>query len=163
MSVNDVYDIEGELELAVSAVLNAAGVTGLTTQDPQTFQKNRPRSEVMAILGAGKDGHMHDLSADTDVEINPVEDAWNISLRVAIITDAAIEGHTNYRSMVRYLMASIPGRINGISLINHVAHGPVLHQSSTPILKTDEGYFVTRSEFNLTISVHQDAWPKLNL
>ena len=162
MSVQDVYDIEGDIEAAVSGVLNDAEVTGLTPQDDPTLQKARPRAEVEAILGAGKDAHMHDLSAEADADMELVEDAWNITLQVAVITDAEIEVHTSYRSTVRHLMATLPKRINGITLLNHVAHGPVLHAGSSPMLKSDEGYYVTYSSFNFTISVQSDAWAKLN-
>jgi hypothetical protein len=44
-------------------------------------------------------------------------------------------------------------------LANHTVFGPVLHLSSSPVLKGD--YYKTEMSFSLTVAIHSGAWANL--
>ena len=159
MSFADIWNIKKELETAISKVMSDA-ITTLTSQDQQTFQKARARVEIDFILGPGKDRHLAP-SEITGLE-DDVEDAWSGVVNLGVITAASADIHGQYESYCRYIMATLPSKINNVILKNHVIYGPVEHQGSSPSYKPEESIFKTDMQFGLVVSIHASAWALLN-
>lgn len=159
MSAQTVYSPELELEAAITALLTDA-FTALSTNDPQQFQKGRPRVEVACQLGADRSAHLA-LSSFTGLG-DDVEDSWAVNVTVDVITDANITLHDSCRALARFKMAQLPSLINGVTLLNHVVYGPVRHQNSNMLLNSADGIYKTTMQYSFDISVHADAWAKLN-
>ena len=161
MSVESVYNIEKELEDAVSTLFSDL-LTTYTAQSPPEFQKARARVEVEAVLGAGK-GHLVQASQSGFSE--DVEDAWDATVTVWLVTEADAVTHGSYRAQVRYWMAQLPSLIatgNTTQLVNHCITGPMKHTGSSPTMEPEDGVFHTQMNYQTIVSVHQDAWAKLS-
>lgn len=163
MSVETVYDPESECELAIGAQLTNAIAT-FTPSDAPQFQKERARVEVVCALGAGQ-GHMQDIDEDPSGDYRPREDAWAMQFRVMVVTQADIKSHRSVLALMRKTMAELPWTINGTAtgMQNHFIGRPMVHQSSSRMFKTADGLFQTQMVYSGIISVHRDAWDKLNL
>jgi hypothetical protein len=159
VSAQTVYSPEVELETAITGLLTDALLT-LSTSDPQTFQKGRPRAEVVCQLGADRSAHLA-LSDFTGLN-DDVEDSWAVIVTVDVITDAIIAPHDSCRALARLKMAQLPSLINGTSLFNHVAYGPIRHMSTNMLLDSAQGLYRSTMQYSFDISVHADAWAKLN-
>lgn len=159
MSAQTVYSPEVELESAITGLLTDA-FNALSTADPQQFQKGRPRAEVACQLGADRSAHLA-LSSFTGLG-DDVEDSWAVNVTVDVITDALITVHDSCRALARSKMAQLPSLINGKALFNHVCYGPIRHQSTSMALSPDKGFYKSTMQYAFDISVHADAWAKLN-
>lgn len=159
MSVESCYDIEGDLESAIGPILSAT-ISALTPQDDPTFQKDRPRVEVMVQLGAGKSNHVQLIDDGTGTG-QLREDAWDATLRVELLTGADIKIHSSYRAFLRDKISNMPALINGITLMNHVIYYPIRSLGTSPVLTPQAGYYKTVMNYALVVSIHQDAWALL--
>lgn len=160
MSVETVYDIEGELENAISPLLSAT-ISALTPQDDPAFQKDRPRVEVMVQLGAGKEKHMALVDGGDGSGTQLREDAWSATLNVILLTGAEIDVHSSYRAFLRDKISNLPALINGITLLNHVIYYPIRSLGTSPVLTPQEGTYKTIMNYAFDVSIHQDAWALL--
>lgn len=162
MSVADLYNFKAEIEPAIGRVLEANAIQFLDTQDPQAFQKPRARVEVMFILGAGKQEHLA-MSEVTGLECD-VEDAWDATVNLSLITASDPAIHGAYEAQIRYVMQRLPPLINGVvgGIMNHVVYGPVRHLASTETLKSEDGFYTTEMQFAFSVSIHETAWSLLS-
>jgi hypothetical protein len=152
-----IWDVEGELEVAITKCFGDQ-FAALSAQDKPLFQKDRPRAEVEVILGAGQ-GH-YAMKEYTGLELD-VEDSWDCSIQVEIVTPAAIAVQSQYRVQARAIMARLPALVNGSYLVNHVIYEHMRHMGS-PILMYDpeRSLYVTRLVYKTLVSVHTDTWAK---
>ena len=165
MSNLDVYDPESALENAVRSILNDTLAAFTPQSDPQ-FQKERPRVEIQCSLGASKNNHVVDI--DGLDEYRPREDGWKIRASLVIVTPTPANGdggqlHRECRALIRRTMFELPwnGQIPAL-MPNHVIYAPVGHMGTTPTPKPENGFWLTRMDWDLTISIHKDAWAKLD-
>lgn len=166
MNVIPVYDIEGELETAITTLLNAQ-IESISSQDSPTVNRSSNRVEVLVTLGSGKDRHLAP-SELTGLEID-VEDAWDASVEIEVVTPDDANVHRTYRAYTRYVIARLPALINNQPaqpggpplLVNHVIGGPMYHKGSTPMLNPQKGFYVTRMSYGFFVSVHSAAWANL--
>lgn len=156
MNITAVWDIEGALETACNALF-ADLMTALSTQDPQTFQKDWPRVEVVAQLGAGRGQLMP--SEVTGLEMD-VENCFRVNINADLITDADMVVHKNFRALVRHMLSRLPVLINP-RMIYHNIDGPMRPAGTTQILKPDEGTYITRLVYTCDVSVLESAWSAL--
>lgn len=159
MSAQTVYSPELELEKAITGLLTDA-LTALSTNDPQQFQKGRPRVEVMCQLGADRSAHLA-LSQYTGLK-DDCEDSWAVIVTVDVITDARIDVHDSCRALARFKMGQLASLVNGVTLLNHVVYGPIRHMSTAMQLNDKDGLYKSSMQYGFDISVHADAWAKLN-
>lgn len=180
MSATDIYDFESIIENAVKAVFTAAGLTCFTPQDAATidFQKERPRVEVEYQHGVGQNQWHIEQTAPNAFK-DRRERAWKGQLVVALVTEANITIHCAYRAQVRSIMAGLWNQINGDGaedcpwqysvngtptdgkLRNHKLHY-VGDAGTSPIYPMDQGMFKTTMNFNVDLSVQENAWALLN-
>ncbi len=155
--ITDVYDIEGEIEKAITAILNAT-LLSISTQDKPALQRARGRAEVQCSLGSGL---MHLAPSEETALLCDVEDAWNLTTSLELISEADMAAHTTFRSAIRLTMFQLPPLINGVLILNHVIYGPMRHLGSTVVTKADGGYYVTKMNFACHVSIHTAAWQSL--
>lgn len=160
-TIYDIWNIEAEVENAIEAVLNDngnAGVNVFTTQDAQPFQKPRGRAEVLCRKGEST-GHLA-VSDLTGLEYE-VEDAWDLEINVAAITQDDIAVHGQYRAYVRFMLARIPTLINtgaAPGLVYHFLTFPIISGGDSILFKPEKGKYQTHMVFNCKVSIHETAW-----
>lgn len=159
MSYLDIWNIRGALEPAIQQAMGDT-LTALTTQDAQQFQKARARVEIMFIWGGSKDKHL--APADRTKLADDVEDAWSGTVRLQIITEADKDIHASYEAFCRYVMHTLPSRINEKVLTYHKVYGPIQHLGTGLTMKSNEGVYMTEINFGLVVSIHASAWAQLN-
>lgn len=156
MNITNVWDIEGALEVACDALF-ADLMTALSTQDPQTFQKDRPRVETVAQLGAGRGQLMPRELTGLEME---VENCFRVNINADLITDADMAVHKNFRALVRHTLSRLPVLLNP-KLVYHNLDGPMRPAGTTQILKPDEGTYITRLVYTCDVAILQSAWAEL--
>jgi hypothetical protein len=149
-----IYGIEKTLEPAITKCLEDK-FAAFSMQDPQTFQKERARFEVQVNLGAGK-GHWA-MSETTGLQID-VEDAWDINILIAVLTEAGADAHNACLVFARGVMAQLPVFVNQLYITNHVIYEHMRHAGSAVLVQPQKDVYVTRLNYNTAISVHADAW-----
>lgn len=173
MSASQIYDIEGILEAAAQAVLNALSLEAFTTRSDPEFQKVRPRVEIEATLGGGlgrfvpiKDGAVV-TSPTADVTPSELfflrrESAWQVRLQFNIITEADITIHAEYRAKVRAALAQLWVSINApATLPRHVLQLTKDNGSSPIMVQPEQGMMKTEITFDGSVSVVNGAWADL--
>lgn len=169
-----VYDIERALELAFKTAFTAAGITAFTSQmvastgdaagdavlvaqgyDIIDFQKDRPRAEIFVQLGAGQQQWLCNLTTGEEME-----QAWAFNCAVTIVSAADIRQHAALRTMSRFIIQTLRGRVNNVALkkhcVNHVIDG-----GTAPTIKSETGDFETRLTFSGGVSIQRDAFATL--
>lgn len=161
-TILDVFDVETEVENATEYVfknLSTYAPSIYTILDPKTFQKERPRVEVLCRRGAGTDKHLvHTEITGLELEI---EDCWDLEINAAVITDADITSLRQFSAVVRYIMARLPALINtgtAPGLVNHFLAHPIFSEGDSLIYKPEDGVYQTHMTFKTIVSIHQNAW-----
>ena len=154
-----IYDFESVVSRAVAEVLTDAGLKALTIEDESDFQKTRPRVEVI---------YKH-LGEATPKRIAVLPDksqrtsAFRGELHLHAITDADPVGktaHSQYRAVVRAVIAGLQDAVNGDKLDKHRINFVVTGNEITGI-RPQDGYQQTTFPFQIDISIQADAWATL--
>ncbi len=165
MRYQDIYDFEGIVEGAISAVFIDGGVTALTSISDPELQKERPRVEVVYSHGAGMNRFVM-VTSDGSPAIadDPYpfrrESAWRGSLKIDVITEANPVAHRAFRSKVRSMMANIWTAVNETHLPNHKLQF-ASDGGTTPTYDSTKGFYVSSLLYNTDLSVQADAWSLL--
>lgn len=156
MSVKDIYAIEEACEGGLAGYLNdnLPDLKYATTLTAPQFQSDRPRVEIMCVLGAGQ-GRWKSVEGITR------ETSWDAQYLLALITNDDIAIHTSYRSTLRATMHQITG-LNETYLPLHKIQPFFLDGGTSPVVKPQEGDMVSRMVFNIKVSVQDNAWAQLN-
>lgn len=121
------------------------------------FQKDRPRVEIFATLGAGKQQFIpHPQYPDVECET-----LWDITIAFNALTRADMMVHDAYRTMVRYLTHSARGVINGVGGMENHYLGTITDGGTSPVEVPEQGIFRTILSINSMISVQANAWALL--
>lgn len=166
INVIPVYDIEGELEVAITTLLNAQ-LEALSSQDNPKMKRDGIRVEVFASLGNGKQGHLAPTEL-TGLEME-VEDTWETRIELEVVTPRVADIHRLYRAYTRYVISRLPALANNKPavpggpplMVNHVICGPMYHRGSSPMFEPEKGFYHTRMNYEFFVSVHDAAWASL--
>ncbi len=168
MSYKDVYDFEGAIEKAVSAVFTDQEIVCFTPQGDPQFQKNRPRVEATFIPGPGRQQYI--LVADDFTDGNSDyphrrESSFGGQLTLSVITDGenGMSAHADYRSKIRNVMSTFQRTVNGLSasVMNHKVQ-QIRENGSSNVYGPQEGYYQTTLNYDLEFSIQANAWLQLN-
>jgi hypothetical protein len=155
--IRDVYDIEKAVEAAVTKLFEDR-MTALSSQDAPEFQKPRGRVEVVCQKGAGT-GHLA-MTELTGLECE-VEDSWQMSIQLWLLTAADMQAHGESRAFVRYTAARLAPLVNGTLLTRHEIYGPMVSAGDSPTLKPEQGIFETALNYKTLVSIRPEAWALL--
>jgi len=159
-TLDQIYDIETAIEAAFKTLFEEELFATYVTNDAASFQKERPRVELMFALG-GETGH-HSTASDY---YRP--DAFSGSLAVAIITPADDQGtaqHAQYRARVRNLMAKCRTRFRSDSeaddaLLPYHTIMDVVESGTAPAYAPEDGHYISRINYELKTNIRPAAWP----
>lgn len=172
-----IYDFEGILEKPLVLFFKDNEVQAITSQqviktgDKPTddaneangytlieFQKPRPRTEITFVPGAGAGQFAAQVISGIEM---PMETCWSGQLKLDLITDANIQSHAAYRTFIRYLIHSQLRSLNGNQLQQHKIQEYYRDGGTSPLMKSENGYFRTTLLFELNLSVQDYAWATL--
>jgi len=156
MNITAVWDIEGAIETACDAIF-ADLMTAISTQTGQEFQKDRPRVETVAQLGAGK-GQLA-IREMTGLEMD-VENTFRVNINADLVTDADMDAHKNFRALIRHTFSRLPLLINP-AMSYHEIYGPMRPAGTSQIIKPDEGAYISRMSYSCDVSILKSAWAQL--
>ena len=174
MSLNAIYNFESAFETTAQSYLNGRGITAATTQDSPSFQKSRPRVELMFLKGSGMQRWAIVINGK-NAALDPTilsgipqsqlyalrrESAWQFSCQFDVLTNADMVEHSTYRVQVRALLAQLWTVVNS-SLPYHSVE--LIRDAGDSEIKVSPqlGYYKTEMKFEGMISVQADAWLQL--
>lgn len=158
MSLIDVWDHKGELEKSLTTLFDGI-VSAFSSQVPPQFQKNRPRVEFEVQIGGGKRQWAPTELSGLETE---VEHCFGVTIRALIVTEADMVTHTAFRCTVQHAMARLPALVNGVTLINHYLSPRMFFGGAVDYIAPEKGAYRTDITYSGDISVHADAWSKIN-
>lgn len=123
------------------------------------FQRDRPRSEIQFLPGAAAGPGRITLLVDGS--LRPVQRSWAGGYNVRVVTRPDIRFHNQSVVFHRYLLATLPPRLNGGYLTKHMMHEEINDAGATPTTKAEDGAFETVLAVNFTFSIQADAWAEL--
>lgn len=143
-------------DAAADAATDAANIAlGYSLLD---FQLDRPRVEIMFTPGAGAGQFNNKVIAGTEM---PVETSWSGQFKVDCITPEDSILHAQFRTLIRYILHTQLQSINGNQLTMHKVQQFAMDAGTTPVLKLEEGVFITTILFDINFSIQDDAWDTL--
>lgn len=170
MSYREIYDFENVVETAIKNAAAAVGLKCVTSQDPPQLQTERPYLIAEFQLGNGEQRFVVIDPATGAAPTDPTqplwkyrrESAWACTIRLALITNADIAQHGDYRAQVRSLLGQIGLVINTATVLPH-HYLELVRENGTGSLMAhaSEGYFRTDFTFSAKLSVQADAWAAL--
>lgn len=120
------------------------------------FQWPRPRVEIATVPGAAIGHFIPVPPAKTERRLN----GWHATLILSVITAADQTIHAAYCAAVRERAAVFDQLLD-----DDVAMLP-FHQvpqcraaGESPMMKSDEGYFETKMNYDFIFNIRPDAWP----
>lgn len=160
MTNSDIYDFEGNVPDMIAVAFTAAGQNALTVNTPPDVQKLRPRSELVFRPGPA--------ASPPRIMIVPgwgrVVAAHTGELEIASITDPSDTGkatHSQYRALIRRLM-DLDNVRNAVNLPSSPYQLDFITPTgSTQIMKTEDGYEVSRLTYHIQFSIKQSAFNQL--
>lgn len=157
----NIYDFEGAIEGATAQMFTDEGIVCLTEiSDPQ-FQKERPRLEIEFTLGSSGTMLLPERGVVAAAGFARAT-TFSGNLSVDVITAADYGLHRQFKARVRNIIATLARRLNdGIKLPYH-AISSVNFGSAEPMIKAEDGLYLTRMSFDLNFSVQANAWASLN-
>ncbi len=156
-----VYMFEFILPEAIRAVMSVAEITAYTNFVPPELQLERPRVEISFVTGAGQ-GRYHPVQLK--------ESAWKGQFTLQLITGADMAVHGRFVSEVRRLMHGPASSFNETApMVNHNFRPPVdsvscscfMDQGSTPVMKSQDGYYQTNLVYETDFAIQDNAWALL--
>jgi hypothetical protein len=178
--ITSIWDIESAVETAAAAwlstILIAVGTlrTVITPSSESKFQSERPRAEVICVLGSQKtntpEGNRMLANLSFPGKAFEIANNYQGQLQISVITSAAEESkplHAQFRAVVRWLMAqfayatkpllnsdgSVQSAQNPYTLTQHIIQF-VTEASTAPIYSPEEGVWKSSIHFDLRISLH---------
>jgi hypothetical protein len=185
-ALQSIYDFETPVEVAFAIAFGASEISvytpsndGLVTAawvlaNPQlatrvlsaiTFQKERPRIELLARIGAAR-GLNYPASGVQPIGGYAHEMARHLGITIKVITNLEILQHRQFVAQVRGQMATILVQINGDETQDNTITGQQLTIHRIPILDeagatnaytTEDGNFVTDLNYAGQITVQESA------
>ena len=159
MIVTSLYDFSGNMQGVFALALTALHIPAYTPQTAVTFQKQRPRSEVVFHPGGS-------VNPPRIALVNGLRRiaAYTGELTITSITNASSAGkmlHALYTSTVREAMEL--DRIRGAA---NIASNPytidfVLPTGSSETYASDNGYELSRLTYTVEFSIKTDAFAQL--
>ncbi len=148
-----IYMLEFILPESARQVMIANEITAYTDFVPPELQKERPRVEIMFMVGQGKGMFPRPVNGI------PVEVAWMGSFQFILITEANMATHSRFVSKVRALMHRIGPMINNVQpMQNHKLQPFSIDAGTSSTFKSEEGFYQTALGLNVNISVQDNAW-----
>lgn len=140
-----VYAFEEILSEAFSTVLNGADLTALSINDPDEFQKVRPRCEInVMVTGSGEE-----MYAETNQQISPGslrQKTFTASAKIDVLTLNDQTLHAQYRATIRNKCAVFLRTVN-----------PILERHALSWFRAGEcEYFINPQEGYLRTSMNFD-------
>ena len=149
-----VYDFEGQLELAVQAFFEASDIIAIKPGDDPQFQKERPRIELQVVVGPAT-GHLQPVTLDGEAA-KLVHDAYTGSLMLAVLTEADYAKHVAYRTKIRAQVS----RLIYLTTLDYHELEDVVPAGASQVLSPEDGTFESHLTYNLAFCVKSDAWPE---
>ena len=173
-----IYSFPNLFERALQAVFADAQIAAYTSQLVPTtgnaaqdaalvadgyeiisFQRDRPRAEILFTPGAGLGRFIPLAVAGTKV---PVESCWSGTYLVRALTKPDIREHNAFVVQLRFLLQTMGVRLNGTAPMTRHAVAPMFRDGgSSPLTKNEDGYYETTLQYNLNFSVQADAWASI--
>lgn len=163
MSAINIYDFESPIEHSIAAGLAAAGLTvGSPTEfyllgtlsTEESFQKTRPRVEVVFRSGAEKKSY----AVMTDGTLRNA--SWLGTLTCYIVSGTNIVSHRNYRAQVRNVLALLRNTAN-TDLDYHKLQN-ITETGTSVDYKPEDGYYASTITFQVDFGIDAGAWAELN-
>ena len=159
MTVTSLYDFSGNMQGVFARALTALNIPAFTPQTDATFQKQRPRSEVIfEPSGSVNPPRIALVSGLRRIA------AYTGTLRIDSITNASTSGktlHAVYISIVRQAM-----ELDRIRNAANVASNPytidfVLPTGTSDTYETQNGCEISRLTYTVEFSIKSDAFAQL--
>ena len=162
MSANSIYDFETPIEHGVALSLSAAGLNVCTpieffvggeSVDEQTFQKHRPRVEIVFTPSGEKKSYavMQDGSL--------MNASWTGALTCYVISGIDIAEHRSYRASLRRIMALLRNTINTTLDYHKIQNW--YESGSSVDYKPEDGYFTSTITYQVDFGIDAGAWAEL--
>lgn len=161
-SFDQIYDIETAIESAFKAFFTSQEIDCYTTNDASEQQKKRPRVELMYLHGS-EAGH----NSTASNYYRP--DTFLATLVVAVVTNAkgdevGTAEHSQFRARVRNAMAKsrtlLKADADGANtLLPFHSVMDVVESGTSPAYQPEDGYFISRINYELKTNIRPDAWP----
>lgn len=159
MAAEDIYNFESIIPAAVKTVLEERGLTVFTLDDSPTFQKVRPRVEVVwRTIGEATPKRLAKLPDDS-----MRTSCFRGELKLHCITDADDAGkrdHGTYRARIRDGVASLQSGANATLLTFHSIQFVVSGNEETGI-RVQDGYEQTTFPYQVDVSIMPTAWSSI--
>ena len=176
-SIKAIYDFEAVMEMALVQLFKDNEIKAFTTQwiartgDPAAdaaneaagyslldFQLDRPRVDIMFTPGAGAGQFTNKVIGGVEM---PVETSWSGQFKIDLVTEPNAILHAAFRTLCRYIMHTQLLSVNGNALLLHKIQDFPKDGGTNPVMKGEEGAFVTSIIFDVDFSIQDDAWDSL--